>query len=138
MSADFLSPAERSRQMALVRSADTKPEMLVRRLVHGMGYRYRLHDRSLPGCPDLVFASRRKVIFVHGCFWHWHNCKRGRRMPQNRRDYWQAKLLGNRRRDARHRRELRRLGWSVLTVWECQLKPAKLPRTMERIAEFLE
>jgi len=119
---DVFTPEERSAIMRAVRSTDTKPEMAVRRLVHGMGFRYRLHDRRLPGSPDLVFPSRRKAIFVHGCYWHRHACHEGRSTPASRVAYWQAKFARNRRRDARTRRQLARLGWRVLVVWECQVR----------------
>lgn len=110
--------------MARVRGRDSQPEMLVRRLVHAMGFRYRLHDRRLPGAPDLVFAGRRKAIFVHGCFWHRHpdpNCKLAR-MPKSRLDFWGPKLQGNRERDLRQQSELKALGWDILVVWECELR----------------
>lgn len=118
--------------MAKVRGRDTKPEMLVRRLVHGMGFRYRLHDRRLPGSPDLVFPARRKVIFVHGCFWHRHpetGCKLAR-MPKSRLDFWKPKLQGNRERDMRHQSELRGLGWRYLVVWECQMRHVEQLKNM--------
>jgi DNA mismatch endonuclease (patch repair protein) len=110
--------------MAAVRGRDTKPEMQVRRIVYAMGWRYRLHDRRLPGAPDLVFAKLRKAIFVHGCFWHQHpdaNCKLAR-MPKSRLDFWQPKLQGNRERDVAKQAELRALGWDFLIVWECELR----------------
>ena len=112
--------------MRRIRSKDTKPEMLVRRLVHGMGFRYRLHGLDLPGKPDLVFTSRRKVIFVHGCFWHMHGDPRcsGRREPQSNQEYWKPKLARNRQRDAEHLAALESAGWSVLTVWECETRDA--------------
>lgn len=109
--------------MSRVRNRDTKPEMIVRRLLHGLGFRYRLHDRRLPGSPDLVFRSRRKAIFVHGCFWHRHSdpaCKLAR-MPKSQLDFWGPKLEGNRERDLRHQSELDALGWKYLVVWECEL-----------------
>lgn len=118
---DNMTPELRSRQMRLVRSKDTKPEWTVRHLVYGMGYRYRLHKKDLPGKPDLVFGPRRKVIFVHGCFWHGHKCRLGR-MPKSRLDYWPDKIARNRARDAEHLRQLHGLGWSTLVLWECQLK----------------
>lgn len=121
--ADTLAPTERSERMARVRGKDTKPELVVRRLVHGMGYRYRLHRRSLPGIPDLVFPARRKVIFIHGCFWHRHpdsKCKLAR-LPKSRLDFWKPKLDGNRQRDEANEARLRELGWRVLVVWECQI-----------------
>jgi DNA mismatch endonuclease (patch repair protein) len=133
---DTLTPAERSARMALVRSKDTKLELLVRRLVHRMGYRYRLHRRDLPGTPDLVFPGRRKLIFIHGCFWHRHARCALARMPKSRSDFWLPKLTANAERDARNVRALRRLGWSVLTIWECQLgDTAKLAN---RIRRFLD
>jgi DNA mismatch endonuclease (patch repair protein) len=122
--ADTLTPSQRSERMSRVRGQGTKPEMIVRRLVHGMGFRYRLHSRELPGTPDLVFPGRGKAIFVHGCFWHRHpdpSCKLAR-MPKSRLDFWQPKLQGNRARDLRHRRELEALGWRILVVWECQMR----------------
>jgi DNA mismatch endonuclease (patch repair protein) len=121
---DTLTPDERSARMARVKARDSRPEMLVRHLVHTMGFRYRLHDRRLPGTPDLVFPSRRKVIFVHGCFWHQHHdpvCKLAR-MPKSRLDFWQPKLQGNRDRDLRHQSELDALGWRFLVVWECKMR----------------
>lgn len=110
--------------MSRVRGKDTSPELTVRRLVHALGYRFRLHRRDLPGSPDLVFPSRRKVIFVHGCFWHRHpdpGCKLAR-MPKSRQEFWEPKLEGNRARDLRNEAALRGLGWDVLTIWECELR----------------
>lgn len=121
---DTLTPAERSVRMAAVRGRNSKPEMVVRRLVYALGLRYRLHDRRLPGTPDLVFRSRRKVVFVHGCFWHRHediHCKLAR-MPKSRLDFWGPKLQGNRERDLRNQEELIRLGWRFLVVWECEIR----------------
>jgi DNA mismatch endonuclease (patch repair protein) len=134
---DTLNEKERSARMALVRGKDTKPELVVRRLVHSMGYRYRLHIASLPGKPDLVFAGKRKVIFVHGCFWHRHpssSCKLAR-MPKSRLEFWVPKLEGNRLRDERNKRELKRQGWKVLSIWECQI--ANLASLSKRIRSFL-
>jgi DNA mismatch endonuclease (patch repair protein) len=133
---DSLSQEERSEIMARVRSKNTRPELAVRKLVFALGYRYRLHAKALPGCPDLVFRPRRKAIFVHGCFWHRHaNCALAR-MPKSRIDFWTAKLEGNRRRDTRNKRELGRQGWKVLTIWECQLRGAA--SLEERIRRFLD
>jgi len=122
---DNLTPDDRRRTMASVRATDTSPELTVRRIVHGLGFRFRLHQAGLPGKPDLVFASRRKIIFVHGCFWHRHSCDGGRSMPTSNRKYWMTKLERNRLRDRKVRSELRRAGWSVLTIWECQTRPAR-------------
>jgi DNA mismatch endonuclease (patch repair protein) len=113
---------ERSRIMRAVKSRDTGAERAVRSLVHGMGYRYRLHCSDLPGKPDMVFPARRKVIFINGCFWHGHACARGDRTPKTNRDYWERKISRNRARDGSSGRELRALGWNVLVIWECQLK----------------
>ncbi|MEX0302658.1 MAG: very short patch repair endonuclease [Leisingera sp.] len=119
--ADTLTPQQRSANMAKIRAKHTKPEMLVRRMVHGMGFRYRLHRKDLPGKPDLVFGPRRKVIFVHGCFWHLHDCRDGR-IPSSRQDYWEPKLQRNVERDAEHLLALQEAGWQVLTIWECEIK----------------
>ena len=108
----------------------------MRRLVHSLGYRYRLHVRSLPGTPDLVFSRRRKIIDVRGCFWHQHHCGRCR-IPKARRSYWLAKLERNRRRDQRNLRALRRAGWRVLVIWECQTTVAQRARLRDRIVRFL-
>ncbi len=133
---DSLTMAERSRVMSRVRSKDTKPEMLVRRLTHGMGYRYRLHDKKLPGRPDLVFRRRCKVIFVHGCFWHRHrNCALAR-LPKSRRDFWTPKLNANRKRDERNLRKLAKTGLSALVIWECEIGDADA--LARRIRDFLE
>ena len=120
--------------MKQVRGKDTGPEMAVRSLVHGMGFRYALHRRDLPGNPDLVFPARNRVIFVHGCFWHGHSCRAGRNRPSSNTGYWTAKLDRNQARDAANRRRLKILGWRVLAVWECELKnPGRL---RARIARF--
>ena len=120
---DSLSKSERSERMSRVKSKDTKPELAVRRLVHSLGYRYRLHPRDVPGKPDICFRNRRKLIFVQGCFWHRHQdvpCKLAR-LPKTRVDFWQSKLDANRSRDDRVHAQLEALGWSILLVWECEL-----------------
>jgi len=130
---DTLTPEQRSERMGRVRGKDTKPEMIVRRLVHGMGFRYRLHRRNLPGSPDLVFLSRKKAIFVHGCFWHRHpDCKLAR-IPKSRHDFWVPKLEGNRKRDLRNQEALATLGWDYLVVWECQVRDTVDLKEMIRI-----
>lgn len=114
----------RSENMRAIQSKNTKPEMVVRRLVHAMGYRYRLHHKNLPGKPDLVFSSRRKVIFVHGCFWHQHpkaGCADARH-PKSNLDYWQPKLARNKQRDRNARTSLKESGWAVCVIWECQTR----------------
>lgn len=122
--------------MARVRSKNSRPELLVRKLVFALGYRYRLHAKDLPGHPDLVFRKLRKVIFVHGCFWHRHTACALARLPKSRVDFWVPKLEGNKRRDQRNRRALTKAGWKVLTVWECQLKNTGGLRTT--IRRFLD
>jgi DNA mismatch endonuclease (patch repair protein) len=124
--------------MRQIKDRGTKPEMIVRRLAHSMGVRYRLHAKQLPGKPDLVFAARRKVIFVHGCFWHQHpdkHCRHGR-MPKSRLDYWRPKLNGNAKRDREHAAALRKLGWKSLVIWEC--KVGSLDSLRRRMKRFLE
>jgi DNA mismatch endonuclease (patch repair protein) len=124
--------------MGRVRHKNTSPELLVRRLVHKMGYRYRLHRRDLPGCPDLVFPRLRKIIFVHGCFWHRHlaaDCKLAR-LPKSRQDFWVPKLEANRTRDARNQEALSTAGWEVLVVWECELRHKE--QLENNIKRFLE
>ncbi|WP_224242241.1 very short patch repair endonuclease [Hyalangium gracile] len=135
---DTLTPSERSARMSRVRYKDTKPELAVRRLVFSMGYRFRLHSKLLPGRPDLVFPGLKKVIFVHGCFWHRHPAKTCAlaRLPKSRLDFWLPKLEANRRRDVVQQRKIRRMGWSVMVVWECQVR--KLPALGRRLRGFLE
>lgn len=134
--ADTFSKAERSRIMAAVRAKDTTPEMVVRRLAHRLGYRHRLHVRSLPGTPDLVYPRLRKIIEVRGCFWHMHPCGRCR-IPATRRNYWLAKLRRNAQRDKAMLRKLRRDGWKVLVVWECETAGAE-DALRRKIARFLK
>jgi len=132
---DHVKPEKRSQMMAAVRSKDTKPEMAVRRLVHSMGFRYRLHQASLPGKPDLVFASRRKIILVHGCFWHRHRGCRYTTTPKTRTAFWNQKFCANMERDRLTLRTLKRMGWSVKTVWQCELK--NQPKLAKVLNEFL-
>ena len=133
---DNLSLPERSEIMARVRSKNSRPELVVRKLVFSLGYRYRLHAKDLPGHPDLVFRKRRKVIFVHGCFWHRHAACALARLPKSRLDFWEPKLEGNKQRDQRNRRALNSEGWKVLTIWECQLK--KTERLESTVRRFLD
>ncbi len=126
----------RSRTMRAVRSKNTTPETTVRRIVSQLGYRFRIHFAELPGSPDIVLPIQQKTIFVHGCFWHQHHCKRGNRIPKANSEYWKPKLERNKERDRKNIRALRRSGWRVLQVWECQLsKPEQLTR---RLSRFLE
>jgi DNA mismatch endonuclease (patch repair protein) len=132
---DTLTAKQRSQRMAKVKNKDTKPELFVRSLLSSMGYRYRLHLRSVPGSPDIVFSHRKKVIFVHGCFWHRHKGCANCRLPKSKLEFWKPKLDGNAKRDARTRRELRRAGWQFLVVWECELKSAQLPQSLKSFLE---
>ncbi len=133
---DVLTVEQRHRCMSRIRGKDTGPEMCVRHLVHRMGYRYRLHVAGLPGKPDIVLARLRKVIFVHGCFWHMHRCRMGRVRPSTNADFWKAKREGNRKRDARKRQALKRAGWGVLTIWECDLRAPD--RVAKKLRTFLD
>jgi DNA mismatch endonuclease (patch repair protein) len=129
---DTLNKADRSERMSRIRSAHTKPEVEVRRVTHALGFRFRLHRRDLPGVPDLVFPRLKCIIFVHGCFWHQHSCSAGH-IPKSRVSYWTTKLRGNVIRNANDISKLRRRGWRVLVVWECQTKDAKkLSKSLSR------
>ncbi|MDP1737431.1 MAG: DNA mismatch endonuclease Vsr [Caulobacter sp.] len=132
---DVFDPVKRASVMRRVKSRDTGPEKTVRRLLTSLGVRYRLHRKDLPGKPDIVMAGRRLAIFVHGCFWHGHDCARGARVPQQNRDYWLAKVGRNRDRDAANRAALEAAGWRVEAVWECELKDE--PALLERLAGML-
>ena len=133
--ADVLTPEQRRKNMAAIRGKNTKPEKAVRSLAHRLGYRYRLHDKKLPGKPDMVFARRRKVIFIHGCYWHMHDCPYGQVIPKTNAEFWQTKRLGNVERDKRSFEALTADGWDVLIVWECQLKDTDV--LQERLKAFL-
>lgn len=132
---DSLSQAARSAVMSRIRGKNTRPELVVRKLTFSLGYRYRLHVRALPGAPDMVFPSRKKVIFIHGCFWHFHDNCAFARMPKSRVEFWSGKLHGNKLRDARDCASLTELGWEVLIVWECELDD--LVQLSERLRIFL-
>jgi DNA mismatch endonuclease (patch repair protein) len=133
---DRVSPEQRSWIMSRIRGRNTGPEMRVRRLAHAMGYRYRVHRKDLPGCPDMVFKSRRKIIFVHGCFWHLHEGCRLNRKPKSRTAYWHAKLERNKARDQENLRRLEEAGWEVLVIWECETED--LMFIEKRLQGFLE
>ncbi len=135
MTKPYVTSASRSYNMSRIRSHDTTPERIVRSMIHGWGYRYRLHANDLPGKPDVVLVKHRKIIFVHGCFWHAHGCKVGGRGPKTNRRYWNPKLQQNRERDKRHLRVLRRAGWNVLVVWECWTRNAE--KLEARLRRFL-
>ena len=119
---DVFTPEQRSAVMRRVKGRDTKPELIVRKALTRLGARYRLHRKDLPGAPDVVMPGRKLAIFVHGCFWHGHDCARGARVPKANRDYWLGKVGRNRERDARHLEALTTMGWRVETIWECDLK----------------
>ncbi|MCA4133932.1 very short patch repair endonuclease [Arthrobacter sp. M4] len=139
-SRDTLTPEQRSRNMSRIRGKNTKPELLVRKLLHAKGYRYRLHGQAaggrLPGNPDLVFAGRRKVIFINGCFWHSHDCKAGQHAPAANAEFWSAKRTRTLERDVLQRKQLREAGWEVLTVWECELRNQS--QLEEELTQFLD
>ena len=132
---DVFSPEQRSAVMRRVKGKNTSPELKVRRLLHRLGARFRLHRKDLPGAPDIVLPGRKLAIFVHGCFWHGHDCPRGARVPKANRDYWLAKVGRNRERDARSRQTLEAQGWRVETVWECELKSPDLERRLQALLE---
>lgn len=134
--ADVLSHRQRQKCMSAIRSKDTAPEWIVRRTVFSLGYRYRLHITTLPGKPDLVFPSKRKVILIHGCFWHRHACKKGLSKPGTNREFWEKKLTDNIQRDERNEVELKKLGWKVLIIWECQTKSEQ--KLSSQLIQFLE
>ncbi|HIE54049.1 MAG TPA: DNA mismatch endonuclease Vsr [Chromatiaceae bacterium] len=134
--ADVFSKDKRSWIMSRVRGKDTSPEIIVRSLVHRLGYRFRLYRKDLPGKPDLTFPSRRKVIFVHGCFWHGHDCLRGDRKPKSNVVYWRNKIRRNNQRDEVNQQRLKELGWDFLVIWECQIKDQEKLKTI--LVGFLE
>lgn len=127
---DVHNPEQRSRNMAAIRDKNTLPEIRVRSLLHALGYRYRLHRKDLPGRPDIVLPKYRTVIFVHGCFWHCHDCRWGSVIPTTRPEFWAAKRGGNVERDAKHEAALESAGWKVLTIWECETRDAEALRRL--------
>lgn len=131
---DTRSTEQRRRIMQSVKRRDTGPEMAVRHLLYRAGYRYRLHVKGLPGSPDVVFTSRRKVVFVHGCYWHGHGCRKGK-LPKSRLDYWDEKIAANRARDARKESELQAGGWQVMSVWQCEI--ADMETLEQKLRSFL-
>ena len=133
---DTITAEKRSKNMRKIRSKDTKPEMYVRRLIYSMGYRYRLHYKKLPGKPDLVFIGRKKVIFVHGCFWHRHSCSKGSRVPKSNTEYWISKIGKNKECDLKNQKLLNDLGWDFLIIWECEIK--KENDLVAKIINFLD
>jgi DNA mismatch endonuclease (patch repair protein) len=133
---DKLTPSHRSANMSKIRAKNTAPEMLVRRLVHSMGFRYRLHVSRLPGKPDLVFPRLKKIIDVRGCFWHQHRGCIDSHVPKSRQEYWAPKLKMNCQRDKKNRRKLRAQGWAVLTLWECELRDSA--QVKKQVTAFLK
>ncbi len=133
---DVITPAERSALMSRIQGKNTKPEILVRSMAHSLGYRFRLHRRDLPGTPDIVFPRLGKVILVHGCFWHQHRGCKYAYKPKSNALFWEKKFTGNRERDNRDTRALRKLGWSVFTVWECETK--NVGKLLSRLDAFLK
>jgi len=128
----------RSAIMRAVKSKNTTPEMIVRRLIHGLGFRFRLHRKDLPGKPDLVFPGRRKIVFVNGCFWHGHDCPRGARQPKANADYWRKKISRNVDRDGRNIAALRDCGWEPMIVWECETQKTKRAALSDKLEAFLK
>lgn len=133
--ADRISEEQRSYNMRRVKSANTEPELRVRRLIHSMGYRYRLHDRRLPGTPDVVFSRRKKAIFIHGCFWHQHDGCPSSQRPKSNQDFWNPKLDRNLERDSQNQQKLVKSGWDYLVIWECELRD--IPALRSSIQGFL-
>src|SRR5258708_6730784 len=133
---DIIDRITRSSVMAKVRSTNTSPEIRLRKALFSRGYRFRLHKQALPGTPDITLAKYRAVIFVNGCFWHWHGCARSR-MPSSNVDYWTKKIIRNKLRDKRNRKRLAILKWRVLVVWECALKPSRLRKTVTQVERWL-
>ena len=132
---DVLTPQQRSFNMSRIRNRDTRPEMIVRSIIHGMGYRYSLHKKTLPGKPDVVLVRHRKIIDVYGCFFHMHECRYGSVVPATNAKFWKAKRLSNVERDRRNLKVLKREGWRVMIVWECETR--NLPKLSKRIEIFL-
>src|SRR5690349_1851186 len=133
--ADVHTPEQRSFNMSRIRGRDTKPEMIVRSIVHGLGYRYRLHGRDLPGKPDLVLRRHKKIILIHGCFWHMHSCRYGRVIPKTNSAFWEKKRTLNMQRDKTTVKALKKAGFAILTVWECQTKDVAYTRKL--LSDFL-
>jgi DNA mismatch endonuclease (patch repair protein) len=135
---DVHTPEQRSRNMSRIHGRDTQPEIVVRRLLHGMGFRYRLHVKDLPGKPDLVFPRAKAVLFVHGCFWHMHRCKYGKPAPATNKKFWADKRQSNVARDKRNRRLLRNAGWTVFEIWECQTRQeGRMRAKLSALADIL-
>ena len=135
--ADIFDKEKRSEIMSKISGKNTKPELIIRKALFAEGYRYRLHRKDLPGNPDMVFPSRKKVIFINGCFWHGHNCKKAA-LPETHREFWEKKLNGNKERDKRNLVKLKAMGWKNLVIWQCQIKKSTLKTQIDKIKAFLE
>lgn len=131
--ADVHDKATRSYNMSRIKGKDTKPEMLVRKFLHANGYRYRLHSKDLPGKPDIVLPKYRTIIFINGCFWHGHEGCKFANIPKSNQDYWMTKIVNNISKDSKNIKELKQIKWNVITIWECNLKPKKQRRTLEKL-----
>lgn len=134
---DVLTPAQRRLNMSRIRGSNTRPELIVRSIVHRMGYRYALHKKELPGTPDMVFTRHRKIIFLNGCFFHMHNCRYGKVEPKTNGEFWRKKRLSNVMRDKRNVMALEESGWEVLTIWECWTRPSRIIELPETLRKFL-
>ena len=133
---DNLSKKERSKNMINIKSKNTKPELIIRKLLFSKGYRYKIHDKKLPGKPDIVMPKLKVVVNVHGCYWHYHGCSRSN-IPKTQTGYWVEKLENNKRRDFQNKRKLKKLGWRVIDVWECTLKKRNLEKTFNRLERLI-
>ena len=123
--------------MSRIKGVNTKPEIIVRKICFGLGYRYRLYYAKLPGKPDLVFPKHKKIIFVHGCFWHWHNCNSGKNRPEKNKEYWIKKLDGNIERDKKNIMQLKDMGWKITIIWECETKKTNREKLVKKIQKYL-
>ncbi|MCK4829673.1 DNA mismatch endonuclease Vsr [bacterium] len=135
--ADIFDKKKRSQIMGRISGKNTKPELIIRKALFSEGYRYRLHRKDLPGNPDIVFPNRKKVIFVNGCFWHGHSCKKAA-LPTTNKSFWEKKLTGNKERDKRNLAKLKAMGWKSMVIWQCQIKKNTLETQINKIKVFLE
>lgn len=133
---DIFSPKKRSQIMKKIGPKNSKQELFIRKLIFSFGYRYRLHRKDLPGKPDLVFPKYKKVIFINGCFWHGHTCKRGK-LPETNREFWKKKICGNVKRDKENYKKLKEFGWKILVVWQCEIKTKNTEYLQQQIKSFL-
>ena len=133
---DTISKQKRSKNMTSIKSKNTGPELVIRKLLHSKGYRFKIHDKKLPGKPDIVMPKRKVVVNVHGCYWHYHGCSRSN-IPKTQTGYWVDKLENNKRRDFQNKRKLKKLGWRVIDVWECTLKKKNLEKTFNKLERLI-